>query len=119
MKSEAIKYSGGKDDNAFSGEVMANLPENLEEAKSAWGEEVCLSKIIQAITIDIQRICRSSKGDDAKAQAAIDEFVPGVTRARSAGGPSLKVLKEKLGHLDPADLEDLIREATARAAAKG
>ena len=117
MKETLIKYSGkSKEGEEFSGEVTANLPENLDEAKQVYGEEVSLSKITQAVTIDIQRICRVHGDDEAKAQETVNSFVPGVTRARTVSGVSMKTLKEKLRGLDADTLAALIAEVEAKAA---
>lgn len=118
MKETLIKYSGKtKEGEEFSGEVTANLPESTQEASQQYGEEVTLSKIVQAVTIDIQRISRASGNDEAAAQASVNSFVPGVARARAAGGVSMKTLKEKLKGLNASDLEVLIAEVKAKAAA--
>lgn len=116
MKATPIKYSGktkaDKEGNGggieFSGEVSANLPETTQEAVDKWGEAVCLSKINSAVTIDYQRVCRSSEGDDVTAQTAVDSFVPGVSTGRTAGGFSKKAMMEKLMSMTPEDREALL-----------
>lgn len=128
MKTVELKYSGKTDEVkdketgaiitpsvAFDGVVMANLPETLEEAKLKYGEAICLSKVIQAVKIDMQRICRVYEGDNDKAQAAIDQFVPGISRERAEGGMSMKAVKEKLKGLTPAELDALLEDLRKRA----
>lgn len=118
MINTTIKYSGkNKDKEDFSGEVVSQMPETINEAVDKWGDKVCLSKILQSVTINIQSICRAAEGDDAKAQAAVDTFVPGITQTRTASGVSMKVLKEKLGDLSKEDLDALIAQVEGQATA--
>ena len=120
MKEIILKYSGKTDQVvnketgavesesvAFSGEVVALLPTLVEEAKEKYGEEVTLSKIIQAVKIDMQRICRAFEGDDEKAQAAINSFIPGVSRERSSDGTSVSAASKAIKEL-PKEKQDEI-----------
>lgn len=111
-KSEEISF-GTKDEETGKiikiGTVTLQVPETLDEAKQMWGEEVALSKCIQAVIIDAQRIARAAEDPD-KAQDALNSWTPGIARER-AGGMSTSALAKKLKELDPDKLKELLELA--------
>jgi hypothetical protein len=83
------KVSVGEDDDEVNGEVNYNFGENLEEAIDLFGTEVVYKRFKAAVVVDLQGIMRrhmSAKeplfGDDL--QAKIDEWKPGVQKARKS-----------------------------------
>lgn len=114
-KAEEISYSGKnkKEDGTeyeFSGQVTFSMPETVEEAVTMWGEDVCLSKILASVTIDVQRVCRAAE-EAEKAQEAVSKYVPGVSRRGSGGGSSVTAIAKKLKELDPEKLKELLEMA--------
>lgn len=113
MIDTSISYSGkGKDEEtkeeySFEGSVTYALPTTVEEAIKAYGEEVVLSKVISAVTIDVQRVCRTAEDPD-KAQAAVTSYMPGISKTRATGGISQKALKEKLMALPEGDRKEVL-----------
>ena len=104
MKDTLVSFKGkDKDGNEFAGEVTAILPTTTEEAVTKYGDEVCVSKINQSVIIDLQRVCRAFDGDIAKAQDAVDKFVPGISRGRTSDGTSLSAMAKKMKDLKEAD----------------
>ena len=115
MKTEELSYSGKDGENEFSGTVTVQEPETVQEAIQAYGEDVCLSKIIQAVTIDRQRVCRTFKGDNEKAQIGMDQFKPGVSRPRTGGGSSLSAVQKMLKELPKEERERILANIMAAA----
>ena len=111
-KSEEVSF-GTKNEETGKiekiGSVILQVPESLDEAKQMWGEDVSLSKCIQAVIIDAQRIARAAEDPD-KAQEALASWTPGIARER-AGGMSTSALAKKLKELAPDKLKELLEMA--------
>ena len=102
-KDQEVSYSGKDEDGTkFSGSVTLRVPEDLEEAKLMWGEDVVLSKAVASIVIDAQRVCRTYGNDAEAAQSAINSWTPGVSRTRGTG-VSMKALLEKMKVMKDSD----------------
>lgn len=110
-KSMEINYTKRDEQTgeSISGTAVMNMPETIEEAVQMWGEDVCLSKLLSAVVINAQAICRAADSPEA-AQEAINSFVPGVSRQR-AGGPSQKAIVNAIKNISKERLAQLLKEA--------
>jgi len=97
MTEREVSYSSG---SGASGIVTIRVPESLQEALAAWGEDVVLQKAIATVVRDAQRIARAASSPEA-AQETLNKWVPGITRASEGGGVSLKAIMKKLKELPP------------------
>lgn len=114
MEDYILKYNGSGKDGAFSGEVTVKHPTSTEEAIQVYGEIVCLGKIIQAVKVDQQRICRTYGEDVAGAQEAMNVFVPGIGRARTQSGPKAELAK-LLNGMTSEEVDEVLAKARAKA----
>ena len=122
MKDTPISYSGkvkAEDGTMteYNGEVTASMPTTIEEAIEKYGADVVLSKCNASVTIDLQRVARSSNGDNEEAQKAVDTFVPGVARPRTGGGMSQKAILTACKGMSEAELTQLLADVAAKTAA--
>lgn len=111
MIEETISYSKHEGEEEVSGQVVMKMPETLQEAVQMWGEDVVLSKCLQSVRIDAQRIARSASSPE-EAQEAINNWTPGVARKTSRGGASISALLKQLKTLPPdkkAEVEQLLK----------
>ena len=91
--------------SSYSGTVLYNMPETVEEALQMFGEQVVLTKFVQSVTIDVQSICRRYKTQE-EAQEAVNGYVPGI--AKRSAGPSMKQVKEVMSKMSKEELQKLI-----------
>lgn len=90
------------------GTVTMTVPETVEEAVQMWGEDVVLQHAIASVKIAAQRICRSCDNAE-EAQQAINNWTPGVPRAKE-GGPSIRAITAKLRELPPEKRKEILAQ---------
>ena len=84
----AITARSGKEEDAPSATVEFDFGANLQEAETKFGGEVLYKRFCAAVTIDIQALIRRKLDAEKPAtpeeiQAAVDDWKPGVQRART------------------------------------
>tara|TARA_Y100000310_G_C20694603_1_gene824675 strand:- start:2496 stop:2888 length:393 start_codon:yes stop_codon:yes gene_type:complete len=114
----------GKDADGPSCTVKFDLAESLDDAAKKWGEDVALSRINAAITIDVQAVIRRglTPNDDgeisnpAQIQKMVDDFTPGV---KKQGKSKAEKAEEAFGNLSDDEREELFKKFNPGAAAAG
>ena len=91
--------------------VNKNLPENLEEAKEMYGEELAFSNVMSSVIIGLQSFMRTQiKKDGAtveSVQIAVDAWKPGV---KVRGRTPLEKAQAILASLSPEDRAELLSD---------
>lgn len=120
MKTEQISFTKTlKDENGnvlrnddgspqtIAGEVNYQVPEDLDEGKRVWGEEVLLSNAIANVVVKVQNICRNAETVD-KAQELANAYMPTVSRTK-VGGASTEALINRVSKLSPEKKAELLK----------
>lgn len=111
----------GKGDDGPSCKVDFTLPDSIEAAGELWGDEVCLSRINSAVTIDVQAVMRRGLQADppksaSEIQTMVDEFSPGVKRQ---GKSKTEKAEQAFGALTSDEQEELFKKFQPAAKSKG
>lgn len=89
--------------------VNVNLPENLEEAKTQYSEDVVFSNVMSSVVIALQSFIRTQIKKDAatleSVQLAVDSWKPGV---KVRGRTPLEKAQAILASLSPEDRAELL-----------
>ena len=115
MGLEDITAKLGKEDDAPSVTVKYDFGDNLEDATDKFGDEVVYKRFRAAGVIDVQALIRRHMGgeepkDQKAIQAIVDEWKPGVTKARKSQKD--KAL-DALSKLSETDRDALLSELLA------
>jgi len=101
--------TGDRADKLYT--VKYNIPDTLEEAVAALGDEVVYSRFKQSLVIDLQSFMRTQiKKDDAtldSIQEAVSEWSPGV---RAAAKPLSEKIEELLQRMSPEERTAFLEE---------
>jgi len=107
MSAQEITARLGKDEESPSATVKYDFGSTLGEAVEKFGEEVVYKRFCAAVTIDIQALIRRNLGGETPAstqeiQATLNEWKPGVQRARKSQKEKAMDLLEAMSDADKA-----------------
>lgn len=92
--------------------VNYDMPESIQDCVNRYGEETTYNLLTRQLTLGAQAVARNHIEDQAAAQSALDNWVPGTRQPRSAKSP-LERASSLLGKLSPEELHALVEKARA------
>lgn len=113
-----IKVKTGKDETAKVVTVQYDIPESVNGLVDKYGEEQVAALAGRAITLAVQALVRqkiAAGQDEAQAQHAVDNWVPGVRGPVTKKSPFERA-SAALGQLSKEEIAELM--AKLKAAAK-